>query len=86
MAVEAPQLLFDKELFYDIWRNGIWIALNSFLHPVYSIINAMVLGHQTNEKMLAGLGLGSITNGIFALSIGSSFTSAGATFISHAYG
>ena len=60
--------------------------LNAFLHPVYSIVNAMVLGHQSNDKMLAGLGLGSLTMGICALSIGSSFTSAAATFISHAYG
>ena len=36
--------------------------------------------------MLAGLGLGSLTMGICALSIGSNFNGAAGTFISHAYG
>ena len=60
--------------------------VNSFIHPMYSIVNAIVMGHQTNEKMLAGLGLGSLTMGIMALSFGSNFNGAAATFISHAYG
>mmetsp|Transcript_40942 Transcript_40942/g.53638 ORF Transcript_40942/g.53638 Transcript_40942/m.53638 type:complete len:112 (-) Transcript_40942:85-420(-) len=36
--------------------------------------------------MLAGLGLGSLTMGICALSIGANFNGAAATLISHAYG
>ena len=60
--------------------------INAFLHPVYSIVNAMVLGHQANSKMLAGLGLGSLTMGICALSIASNFNGAASTFIAHAYG
>ena len=36
--------------------------------------------------MLAGLGLGALTMGICALSIGTNFNGAAATFISHAYG
>lgn len=36
--------------------------------------------------MLAGLGLGSLTIGIMALSIGSTFNGAVVTFVSHAYG
>ena len=53
---------------------------------MYSIVNAIVMGHQTNEKMLAGLGLGSLTMGICALSFGANFNGAAANFISHAYG
>lgn len=59
-----------SEAFCDIWKNSSWIMLSSFLNPIYSVVNAMVLGHQENEKLLAGLGLGSLTMGICAISIG----------------
>lgn len=62
------------------------MVVNAFFHPIYTIVNAVVLGHQDNERMLAGLGLGSLTIGIMALSIGSTFNGAVSTFISHAYG
>ena len=62
------------------------MILNSLFHPIYSIVNAMFLGHQDNEKMLAGLGLGSLTIGICALSIGSTCNMGVGTFISNAHG
>lgn len=62
------------------------MMLNALLHPIYSVVNAIVLGHQENEKMLAGLGLGSLTMGIMCLSIGTAFNGGVGTFISHAYG
>lgn len=76
----------NKEALCNVWNLGKWIMLNAIFHPIYTVVNAMVLGHQENEKMLAGLGLGSLTMGIGALSIGSSFLGATGTFISHAYG
>ena len=39
-----------------------------------------------NEKVLAGFGLGSLTIGILALTIGATFNGAVGTFISNAYG
>ena len=80
--VELPY----KEAFMNLWRPARWMILNALLHPTYTIINAIVLGHQENEKMLAGLGLGSLTIGICALSIGSNCNSAVGTFISNAHG
>ena len=62
-----------REALANVWKPARWIILNAVFHPVYSIVNAILLGHQSNEKMLAGLGLGSLTIGIFALSIGSNF-------------
>ena len=70
----------------NVWTPARWVILNALFHPIYSIVNAMVLGHQQNEKLLAGLGLGSLTIGICALSIGSTFNQAVGTFISQAHG
>ena len=82
-AVENPT---NKEAFCNVWRNSRWIMLNALLHPLYSMVNAIVIGQQDDEKMLAGLGLGSLTMGIMCLSIGTSFNGGVGTFISHAYG
>ena len=47
-----------------------WIMFSTTFHPIYSVINARVLGQNGDEQMLAGLGLGALTIGIGALSIG----------------
>ena len=83
---EKQALIPYRDAFNNIWKIASWQILSSLFHPVYSIVNAIVLGHSENEKMLAGLGLGSLTIGIMALSIGSTFNGAVGTFISHAYG
>jgi len=41
--------------------------IGSLMHPVYSIANAMYLGHQS-EAELAGFGLGSLMLGIIYIS------------------
>ena len=83
--VEDVQIPF-KEAVSNVWTPARWVILNAIFHPVFSIVNAMVLGHQDNEKMLAGLGLGSLTIGICALSIGATFNQALGTFVSQAHG
>ena len=85
-AEQSDETLPFKEALRNVWKPARWIILKASFHPIYSIVNAMVLGHQTNEKMLAGLGLGSLTIGICLLSIGTSFHGAVGTFISQAYG
>ena len=75
-----------REAFRNVSRHASAMVVNAIFHPIYTIVNAAVLGHQADEKMLAGLGLGSLTIGIMALSIGSTFNGAVSTFISHAYG
>ena len=70
----------------NVWRISRWQILTTILHTTYSVVNAIVLGHCENEKMLAGYGLGSLTIGILALTIGATFNGASGTFISNAYG
>ena len=47
-----------SEAFYKIWFLSRWVIVGTLLHPIYNIVNAIVLGHSGSEKMLAGLGLG----------------------------
>lgn len=61
-------------------------VLASFIHPVYQIVNAAVLGHSQNASELAGLGLGSLTLGLCIISITSTFVSGEATLVAQAYG
>jgi len=61
-------------------------VIGSFFHPVYSIVNAAVLGHSGNTHELAGLGLGSLTIGLCVISVTSTFVTGSATVISQAYG
>ena len=60
--------------------------LGTLFHPVYSIVNNIVLGHGGDETPLAGLGLGSLTLGITGLSIGICFAFGAGTFMSQEFG
>jgi len=53
---------------------------------MYSIVNNIVLGHGGDETPLAGLGLGALTIGITALSIGICFAFGSGTFMSQEFG
>ena len=62
------------------------VIIGSLYHPMYSIVNALVLGHQDTPEPLAGLGLGSLTVGLIGLSIGQSFAGGVGTFIAQSFG
>ena len=62
------------------------VIIAALFHPIYSIVNAIVLGHRDSPEQLAGLGLGSLTIGLIGLSIVQSFSSGVGTFITQAYG
>merc|ERR1719464_2535455 len=62
------------------------IIIGTLFHPIYSIVNALVLGHKETPEPLAGLELGSLTVSVMGLSIGSSFAGGVGTFISQSYG
>jgi hypothetical protein len=47
-----------------------WEVFGRLFHPIYTIVNAAYLGHAENSLLLTGFGLGSLTIGIFLLSIG----------------
>ena len=63
-------------------KMAFFIVLGNFFHPVYSIVNNIVLGHSGDETLLAGLGLGALTIGIAGLSIGICFAFGSNTFMS----
>ena len=63
-------------------KMAFFIVLGNFFHPVYSIVNNIVLGHSGDETLLAGLGLGALTIGIAGLSIGICFAFGVGTFMS----
>ncbi|CDW78027.1 na+-driven multidrug efflux pump [Stylonychia lemnae] len=65
---------------------SIFPIIGMIFHPAYSIFNAIVLGQNEDGRILASLGLGSLTLGIVLLSIGSSFNSCLDTLISQAFG
>ena len=33
------------EALKNLWRPARWMILNAIFHPIYSVVNAMVLGH-----------------------------------------
>ena len=44
-VVDKNAILPFNEAFMRLWRSSRWMILNAFLHPIYTIVNAMVLGH-----------------------------------------
>jgi len=60
---------------------AVFVVLGTLFHPMYSIVNNIVLGHMNDETPLAGLGLGALTIGITALSLGICFAFGVSTFM-----
>jgi Na+-driven multidrug efflux pump len=88
--VQEEEEDFDKEkstteAVMDIWNLAKNIVIGALFHPVYTIVNAATLGRVATEE-LAGFGLGSLTLGIMALSIGACFGGGLSTFISQSFG
>jgi Na+-driven multidrug efflux pump len=59
--------------------------IGMLFHPVYTVVNAASCG-ELGVNELAGFGLGSLTLGIMAISIGSCFSMAAATLIAQSSG
>jgi multidrug resistance protein, MATE family len=75
----------DREAAWDVWALAKNITIGTFFHPVFTVVNAAVLGRiSTNE--LAGFGLGSLTTGIMCLAIGMNFNGGFSTFCGQAFG
>ncbi len=63
-----------------------WLPIIGVLfHPMYTIVNAATCG-RIGDTELAGFGLGSLTLGIMAISIGTCFGMTCGTQIAQAYG
>ena len=68
-----------------IFSLSVWQILGMLLHPMYHIVNSILMGH-LGENYLAGLGLGALTLGICFLSLCVSFNGSLDTLGSQAYG
>ena len=44
-VVDKEATIPASEAFWNMWRLARWMMVNALLHPIYSIVNAMVLGH-----------------------------------------
>jgi Na+-driven multidrug efflux pump len=62
------------------------VVLGTMCHPIYSIVNNIILGHGSDPTPLAGLGLGALTVGITGLSIGVCFAFGAGTFMAQEFG
>ena len=63
-----------------------WPIIGMLFHPMYTIINAAVVGRFDNEVYLAALGLGSLTIGILLISIVTCFCMVVGSFVAPAWG
>eukprot|EP00347_Sterkiella_histriomuscorum_P022093 403331703 len=69
-----------------IFRLAIFPIIGMIFHPAYSIFNSIALGRNEDGRLLASLGLGSLTVGIMLLSIGSCFNGSLDTLVSQTFG
>ena len=70
---------------WSIAKYAAWPIFGQFFHPVYSVVNAAVVGRMETHY-LAALGLGSLTCGICLLSINACFSLVLSSFIAPAFG
>jgi len=43
--IDKEATLSYREATSDVWKLSKWMILNALFHPIYSVVNAMVLGH-----------------------------------------
>ena len=94
-STEEPLLMNDPEvcppdLSYGttawlVTKFACWPILGMMFHPMYSVINAAVVGRMETHY-LAALGLGTLTTGIMLISICTSFALVTGSFVSPAHG
>jgi Na+-driven multidrug efflux pump len=93
--MNTPMLLNDSQVcppdlstwntMGEISKYAAWPIVGMIFHPLYSVINAAVVGRM-EKKYLAALGLGSLTTGICLISICSSFAFVLGSFVAPAHG
>ena len=69
----------------EIAKYSLWPIFGMLFHPVYSVVNAAVVGRMETQY-LAALGLGSLTCGICLLSINACFTLGLPSFVAPTHG
>ena len=74
------------ESIWTIAKLGAVPVIGALFHPTYQLVNVAFVGRMGDKKMLAGLGLGSLTSGIMLLSIGTCFAFVVGVLIAQAHG
>ena len=82
---KCPPTLSTCNTIGEISKYSLWPIFGMFFHPVYTVVNAAVVGRMETQY-LAALGLGSLTCGICLLSINACFTLVTTSFIAPAAG
>ena len=80
-----PDLSVGKTI-CEVSKYAVWPVFGMMFHPMYSVVNAAVVGRMDDTKYLAALGLGSLTIGICLISICTCFALVTATFVAPAHG
>lgn len=82
---DCPPALNSGTTACAIIKYATWPVLGMLFHPMYSVINAAVVGRM-ETKYLAALGLGSLTIGICLISINTCFALVVGSFVAPAHG
>lgn len=82
---ESPVVVSTFATIWDITSYATWPMLGMVFHPLYMVINSAVVGRM-ETKYLAGLGLGSLTTGIFLISLNVCFALVVSSFVAPAHG
>ena len=75
-----------KSALIEIFKLAIWPIIGMMFHPLYMMVNAMLLGHLQDKVQLAALGLGGLTVGITLQSITVTFNGSLDTLVAQAHG
>ena len=83
---KCPPVTDTWKTIKDISHFAMWPIIGQVFHPIYSVVNAAVVGRFDDDIYLSALGLGSLTVGILILSINSCFALVIGSFVSPAFG
>ena len=82
---KSPPTINTCATAWEITKFSVWPIIGMMFHPMYSVINAAVVGRM-ETKYLAALGLGTLTTGICLISICTCFALVIASFVAPAHG
>ena len=81
----CPPVLNTCKTMGEVSRYALWPIVGMIFHPMYTIINAAVVGRMETQY-LAALGLGTLTTGLCLLSICNCFALVIPSFVAPAHG
>jgi len=83
---KCPPNLKTSDTIKELAKYAIWPIAGMLFHPIYTVVNAAVVGRFEDSLYLSALGLGSLTVGIMLISICACFCLVIGSFVAPAYG